>query len=101
LRGASKRRKTAGLLYESLVEGHAEEAAAILVSLHLKGAGVALLAYALFAEAARSCWREGAVERLISEATRAVGAEGMIGGQALGLELRAGCADADTRRGAT
>jgi geranylgeranyl diphosphate synthase type II len=77
-------------------------------TLHLVyGEGTAMLAalallnqsYALFASAARSCGREGAVERLVSEAARVVGAEGMIGGQALDLEMRAGCADADTLAG--
>ena len=73
-------------------------------TLHLVyGEGTAMLAalallnksYALFASAARPRERAGTVERLVSEAARAVGAEGMIGGQALDLELRAGCADAD------
>ncbi|HEU4508107.1 MAG TPA: polyprenyl synthetase family protein [Pyrinomonadaceae bacterium] len=71
-------------------------------TLHLVfGEGTALLAalallnqsYKLFAEAARSHACAGAVERLISEATYAVGAEGMIGGQMLDLELKADCSD--------
>lgn len=71
-------------------------------TLHLVfGEGTALLAalallnqsYRLCAEAARSHACAGAVERLISEATYAVGAEGMIGGQMLDLELKADCAD--------
>lgn len=77
-------------------------------ALHLVfGEGTALLAalallnqsYGLFAEAARSCGCAGAVERLVSEAARAVGAEGMIGGQMLDLELKAGCADAHSLAG--
>jgi geranylgeranyl diphosphate synthase type II len=77
-------------------------------TLHLVyGEGTAMLAalallnqsYALLARAARSCGRGDAVERLVSEAARVVGAEGMIGGQALDLELRAGCADVDTLAG--
>lgn len=77
-------------------------------TLHLVfGEGTALLAalallnrsYALFAEAARSCEQEGAVERLVSEAARAIGAEGMIGGQMLDLELKADCADARSLAG--
>lgn len=77
-------------------------------TLHLVyGEGTAMLAalallnqsYALLARAARSCGRAGAAHALVSEAARAVGAEGMIGGQALDLELRAGCADADTLAG--
>lgn len=62
LRGAAKRRETAGLLYESLVEGHAEEAASILVSLHLEGAGVALLADEILCPAMRrvgDIWHQG------------------------------------------
>ncbi|HVF44310.1 MAG TPA: polyprenyl synthetase family protein [Pyrinomonadaceae bacterium] len=77
-------------------------------TLHLVyGEGTAMLAalallnqsYALLARAARSCGRAGAAHALVSEAARAVGAEGMIGGQALDLELRAGCADADALAG--
>ncbi len=72
-------------------------------TLHLVfGEGIAMLAalallnqsYALLARAARACGRARAVEALVSEAARVVGAEGMIGGQAIDLELRAGCADA-------
>lgn len=72
-------------------------------TLHLMfGEGVAMLAalallnqsYALFAEAARSCSVPGTVESLIAEASRVVGAQGMIGGQVIDLELKAGHADA-------
>jgi geranylgeranyl pyrophosphate synthase len=77
-------------------------------TLHLVfGEGTALLAalallnqsYALFVEAARSCEGDGAVERLVSEAARAVGGEGMIGGQMLDLELKVDCADAHSLAG--
>lgn len=71
-------------------------------ALHLVyGEGVAVLAavallnqaYALLAEAARPCRQPGAVEALMSEAARCVGADGMVGGQAIDLEVRAGAAD--------
>lgn len=77
-------------------------------ALHLVfGEGTTLLAalallnqsYALFAEVARSCGGAGAVECLVSEAALAVGTEGMIGGQVLDLELKAGCADAQSLAG--
>lgn len=77
-------------------------------ALHLVfGEGTALLAalallnqsYTLLAEAARSCGGARAVERLVSEASHAVGAEGMIGGQMLDLELKADCADARSLAG--
>lgn len=44
LRGAEKREEAAGVMYDVLVGGHAEEAAAILVGMHLEGVGVAALA---------------------------------------------------------
>lgn len=78
------------------------------LALHLVyGEGIAMLAalallnqsYALLARAARSSGRDGAVESLIEEATRAVGLEGMIGGQAVDIEVRAGCGDAATLAG--
>jgi geranylgeranyl pyrophosphate synthase len=52
-------------------------------------AAVALLnqAYALLAQAARLSVQRGATERLIREAVRCVGADGMIGGQVVDLEL--------------
>jgi geranylgeranyl diphosphate synthase type II len=58
-------------------------------------ASVALLnrAYALLAEAAGACGRAGAVESLVAEAARCVGADGMVGGQVVDLETRAGRAD--------
>lgn len=77
-------------------------------TLHLVyGEGIAMLAalallnqsYALFAQAARACGHTGAVESLLSEATQVVGAEGMIGGQAIDLELKTGCADVKTLAG--
>jgi len=77
-------------------------------TLHLVfGEGVAMLAalallnesYGLFAEAGRSSGRPSAVESIIAEAARVIGAEGMIGGQAIDIELRTGCADAKTLAG--
>ncbi|MBC7931127.1 MAG: polyprenyl synthetase family protein [Rubrivivax sp.] len=77
-------------------------------TLHLVfGEGVATLAavallnqsYALLAHAARACGQPGAVEALVSEATHCVGADGMIGGQVIDLETRAGCADPDSLAG--
>lgn len=74
-------------------------------TLHLiYGEGVAMLAalallnqsYALFAKAARSCSVAGTVESLIIEAAKVVGAQGMIGGQVIDLELKAGHADASS-----
>ncbi len=55
-------------------------------------ASVALLnrAYALLAEAGG---RDGAGVALVAEAARCVGADGMVGGQAIDLETRAGRAD--------
>lgn len=68
-------------------------------ALHLVyGEGVATLAavallnqsYALLAEAGRACLDDsGAVGRLIAEAARCVGADGMVGGQVVDLETRA------------
>lgn len=60
-------------------------------------AAVALLnqAYSLFVRAARLCDRPGAVESLLREAVRAVGADGMIGGQAVDLETQGTDADAE------
>lgn len=62
-------------------------------------AAVALLnqSYALLAEAARIGGGESshATGTLIGEATRCVGADGMVGGQALDLETRAGACDTD------
>jgi len=57
-------------------------------------AAVALLnqAYALLARAARSSQQRGATATLIAEAVRCVGADGMIGGQVVDLELAASCA---------
>jgi geranylgeranyl pyrophosphate synthase len=77
-------------------------------TLHLVfGEGMAMLAalallnqsYALFAEAARSCGRTGSVESLVAEAAKAVGGEGMIGGQAIDLESKAGSVDAGALAG--
>src|SRR3712207_4525720 len=62
LRGAAQREETAGLMYDALVGGHAEEAAAILVGLHLEGAGVAALADAVLCPAMRrvgDLWHQG------------------------------------------
>jgi len=65
-------------------------------ALHLVyGEGLALLAavallnqaYALLAQAGRVSAQRGATERLIREAVRCVGADGMIGGQVVDLEL--------------
>lgn len=73
-------------------------------SLHLvHGEGVALLAsvallngaYALLAEAARDCGQPHATAALVAEAARCVGADGMVGGQAVDLETRAGTTHAD------
>ncbi len=67
-------------------------------ALHLAyGEGVATLAavallnqsYALLAQAAGACKKTGAVESLIAEAARSVGANGMIGGQVVDLLTRA------------
>lgn len=75
-------------------------------ALHLVyGEGVAVLAsvallnqsYALFAEAARACGGravDGAA--LVREAAACVGSDGMVGGQVVDLETRAGGADART-----
>lgn len=74
-------------------------------ALHLVfGEGVAVLAavallnqsYALLARAARSCERPGAVDALVREAARSVGADGMVGGQVVDLEARAGWIDPET-----
>ena len=62
LRGSAKREETAGLMYDVLVGGHAEEAAAILVSLHMEGAGVAALADEVLCPAMRrvgDLWHQG------------------------------------------
>jgi excisionase family DNA binding protein len=62
LRDPAKHKETASLLYDVLVAGHAEEAAAILVSLHLDGVGVALLADELLCPAMRrvgDLWHQG------------------------------------------
>jgi geranylgeranyl pyrophosphate synthase len=73
-------------------------------ALHLVfGEGLALLAsvallnqsYALLAEAARACGGgSGAAGALVAEAARCVGADGMVGGQVLDLETRAGAVGA-------
>lgn len=74
-------------------------------ALHLVyGEGVAVLtavallnqSYALLAQAARGCGQPDAVARLVAEAARAVGADGMVGGQVIDLELRANGADMAT-----
>lgn len=59
---------------------------------------VALLnqAYALLASAAQTARKSGVAQALIVEATRCVGADGMIGGQVVDLELRSGETDAET-----
>ena len=61
-------------------------------------AAVALLnqSYALLAEAARACKEERASAVLIVEAARCVGADGMVGGQAVDLEARTLWADRET-----
>lgn len=62
LRAGAKREETAGLMYDVLVGGHAEEAAAILVSLHLEGVGVAALADEVLCPAMRrvgDLWHQG------------------------------------------
>ncbi|HEX7177683.1 MAG TPA: polyprenyl synthetase family protein [Pyrinomonadaceae bacterium] len=74
-------------------------------ALHLVyGEGVAVLAsvallnqsYALLAEAARvCCGREGAGTALVREAARCVGSDGMVGGQVVDLETRAGAPGED------
>jgi MerR family transcriptional regulator, light-induced transcriptional regulator len=61
-RVASKRREAAGLLYDAIVAAHSEEAAAILVSLHLGGVGVAALADEVLCPAMRrvgDLWHQG------------------------------------------
>lgn len=73
-------------------------------ALHLVfGEGLALLAsvallnqsYALLADAARACGGGAlAASALVTEAARCVGADGMVGGQVVDLETRAGAADA-------
>lgn len=52
-------------------------------------AAVALLnqAYALLTRAAEACHEAGATEALLGEAVRTIGADGMIGGQVIDLEL--------------
>jgi geranylgeranyl diphosphate synthase type II len=71
-------------------------------ALHLVfGEGVAVLAavallnqgYALLAEAARRGAQPDATAALLHEAALCVGADGMVGGQAVDLEMRAGCTD--------
>ncbi len=73
-------------------------------ALHLVfGEGVAVLAavallnqsYALLAQAAHTCAQPGAVALVVAEAARCVGANGMVGGQIIDLELRAGDTDHD------
>lgn len=62
LRAGAKREETAGLMYDVLVGGHAEEAAAILVSMHLEGAGAAALADEVLCPAMRrvgDLWHQG------------------------------------------
>jgi excisionase family DNA binding protein len=62
LRNPARRKETADLLYDVLVAGHAEEAAAILVSLHMGGVGVALLADEVLCPAMRrvgDLWHQG------------------------------------------
>jgi excisionase family DNA binding protein len=64
LRGVAKRKETAGLMYDVLLGGHAEEAAAVLVSLHLKGVGVAALADEVLCPAMRrvgDLWHRGEI----------------------------------------
>jgi excisionase family DNA binding protein len=64
LGGAAKRRRTAGLLYDALLEGRDEEAAAILVRLHLGGSGVAELADLALCPAMRrigDLWHRGEI----------------------------------------
>jgi geranylgeranyl diphosphate synthase type II len=60
-------------------------------------AAVALLnqAYALLTRTARGSRRAVAVELLLKETARSIGADGMVGGQVVDLELRAGGADAE------
>lgn len=74
------------------------------VALHLAyGEGVAVLAavallnqsYALLARAAREGGQAGATDELIAEAALCVGADGMVGGQAVDIGLAADAADAD------
>lgn len=65
------------------------ESTALLVALALLNQS-----YALCAKAARSCGGMRAVERLVSEVSSVVGTEGMIGGQMLDLELKAGSTNA-------
>ena len=75
-------------------------------ALHLVyGEGIAVLAsvallnqsYALFAEASRACGgREVDGAALVREAAACVGSDGMVGGQVVDLETRAGGADAST-----
>ena len=60
--GAAKLKETAGLMYEVLVGGHADEAAAILVNLHLEGTGAAALADKVLCPAMRrvgDLWHQG------------------------------------------
>lgn len=62
LRGETAFEETAGLYYETLLAGRAEEAASILVSLHLEGEGVALLADRVLCPAMRrvgDLWHQG------------------------------------------
>jgi len=62
LRGGAKHEETAGLMYDVLIGGHAEEAAAILVSLHLEGVGVSALADKVLCPAMRrvgDLWHQG------------------------------------------
>jgi excisionase family DNA binding protein len=62
LHDPAKHEETASLLYDVLVAGHAEEAAAILVSLHLGGVGVSVLADEVLCPAMRrvgDLWHQG------------------------------------------
>lgn len=64
LGGAAKRKETAGHLYDSLFGGRGEEAAAILVRLHLGGSSVAELADAILCPAMRrvgDLWHRGEI----------------------------------------
>ena len=62
LRGGTKFEETAEVFYEAILAGRSDEAAAILVSLHLGGAGVALLADRVLCPAMRrvgDLWHRG------------------------------------------
>lgn len=70
------------------------EATALLAALALLNRS-----YSLLSEAALACGGPGTVDSLISEAARAIGVEGMIGGQMVDLESRRGSADNSTLAG--